>query len=271
MNVNYWIPPKHELLDLYAWVLDTTDCSFHFHDQLELMLISKGTAIVSVDFQQYTLTAGDILFLFPNRIHHKEKSDSPNTLLRFGLNRCPAYTNIFENKIPISPVLKSLGTKNEIQYLFSQITLEFQKKQPFSASIMDGYINALIGLLLRECELQECIYTNVTLEMKVISYCAKNFRDNISLDQISNEFGISKYYLSHLFSQRVGIGLFDFITTLRLNEACRLLSYGEKAAYVAMASGFSSIRVFNYTFKQKYGITPTEYKTNYGETVRIVP
>lgn len=35
---------------------------FHFHDQPELMLVSAGTAVVSVDFHQYTLTVGDVLF-----------------------------------------------------------------------------------------------------------------------------------------------------------------------------------------------------------------
>lgn len=227
------------------------------------MLILEGTSEVSVDFQKYILTAGDILFLFPNRIHHKEKSNAPNILLCFGASLCPDYAEFFENKTPLSPVLKSLGNSAEIRYLFSQIPLEFKREQPLSRQIMRGYINAIMGLLLRSCELRDCINTNVTIERKVIDYCTKHFRGNITLEKISNEIGISKYYISHLFPQRLGLGLFDFITTLRLNEACRLLLYREKVSYVAMASGFSSIRVFNYTFKLKYGITPTEYRNQY--------
>lgn len=261
--MNYLIPPGHELLDLYAWVREDTGCPIHFHDHLELMYVKSGTAVVSVDFQQYTLTAGDVLFLFPNRIHSKKESEAHNVVLRFDTLRCPAYKGIFENKIPASPVLKAAGNDDEVLNLFSKIPWEYQQGQSYSTAIIDGYINALIGILLRKCHLQDCVYTNTTLEMNVISYCAKNYRNNVTLIQIADEFGISKYYLSHMFSQRVGIKLFDFLITLRLNEACRLLSCGEKASYVAMAAGFSSVRVFNYTFKQKYDMTPTQYREKY--------
>lgn len=263
MDVNYWIPPGHELQDVYAWVRDDVGCPYHYHDQLELMLVCSGEVEISVDFRPHTLRSGDIMFLFPNRIHNKNESVARNIVLRFSVDLCPSFKEIFENRIPVSPVLEGVGGEPLINKLFTQIASEFQQAKTYSTAVINGYLNALVGTLLRACDLRECVYTNTSLEMKIITLCSNSFRNNLTHASIAAELGVSKYYLSHMFTQRLGMTLSDFITTLRLNEASRLLSSGEKVSHAAMASGFSSVRVFNYTFKRKFDLTPTEYREKY--------
>ena len=87
--------------------------------------------------------------------------------------------------------------------------------------------------------------------------------ENLSLDDVSHEFGISKYHISRCFSQKIGCSFTNYLNALRIQNANKMLLTTElPVTDISYQSGFESLSTFYRVFQQFHGITPSEYKRN---------
>ena len=100
------------------------------------------------------------------------------------------------------------------------------------------------------------------LVYKSVEYVAKNFRINFSLEQMAYELGVSKYVLSRVFSKTFHCNFTTYVNGIRLNYATTMLDgTKESITNICYACGFESQRTFNRVFKERYRVTPREYRT----------
>lgn len=86
---------------------------------------------------------------------------------------------------------------------------------------------------------------------------------NLSLNQLAKQIGIAPRDLSFVINHGFAMHFFDFVGEYRLRHAMALLdqTHGSKTIMEVMVdSGFNSKSVFNTAFKQKTGMTPTQYR-----------
>lgn len=90
----------------------------------------------------------------------------------------------------------------------------------------------------------------------------------LSIESISEHFGITPSYCSRLSKQAFGMTYSKFIVQIRMQEAQRLLkSYPDmKISNLATHVGFNSPSYFNYSFKKHFGMTPKEYQLSVGSS-----
>lgn len=95
----------------------------------------------------------------------------------------------------------------------------------------------------------------------VINYLEKNISNpQITNIFLANKLGISEVYLRKLFSVHYGISPRQFIIDMRIQKAKSLLTNGtQPITIISEECGFSSPYHFCRAFKNKTGITPTEY------------
>lgn len=78
------------------------------------------------------------------------------------------------------------------------------------------------------------------------------------------DLGYSYHYISGIFKKNFGMNFSAYVNQIRLDEAVKLLKYTNKTSgEIANECGFSTIRIFNITFKNHFGITPREYRKKY--------
>lgn len=99
---------------------------------------------------------------------------------------------------------------------------------------------------------------------KMLEYVRINFRDpDLSLVQMGEVFGMSSGYLSQYFKQHTGKNFSQYLETLRIGEAVRLLEESGKSINEIMnASGYTNRNTFYKAFLRAYGISPSAYKEN---------
>jgi two-component system response regulator YesN len=103
--------------------------------------------------------------------------------------------------------------------------------------------------------------------MQIKNYISKNYTAEIKLETIACELGISKYYLSRLFKEKVGISLSEYKHHFRISRARKLLETTNLKVYeVAMQVGYMNEYYFSTTFKRIVGLPPVEYKKYFGGT-----
>lgn len=95
-----------------------------------------------------------------------------------------------------------------------------------------------------------------------ILFMSKNYRSRIGMGDVAAAAHVSEKYLRELFKKETGRSVQGYLTDLRLSAAKNLLSNSKyNIGEVANLSGFGEYRNFVRVFKEKYGITPTEYRS----------
>jgi two-component system response regulator YesN len=96
---------------------------------------------------------------------------------------------------------------------------------------------------------------------KALTYINTNYAKPISLQQIADEIGISSGYLSKIFKDETGQGFSDYLNSLRISIATKMIDYGETDFHkISDACGFQDYAYFFRVFRKKMNMTPSEYK-----------
>ena len=113
--------------------------------------------------------------------------------------------------------------------------------------------------MLREIPIEEINRDNI--KFTVMYYIQQHANENLTLDSVSKELGISRSRLSHLFSQKLHINFRQFLNTIRVEKACQLLQEPMKSVKeVCFECGFESTRTFHRAFLQEQKMTPGEFR-----------
>jgi 2-isopropylmalate synthase len=94
----------------------------------------------------------------------------------------------------------------------------------------------------------------------IMNYIQENYL-TITLEDLSKQFFLSKPYLSKFIKDKSGMTFGENVKQIRLNKASTLLRNGNmKVEKVAEASGYQNVEHFNRLFKERFGMTPVQYR-----------
>ena len=96
--------------------------------------------------------------------------------------------------------------------------------------------------------------------MRARAWLGAHLDDDVSLDSVAREVGMSGDRLSHLFGEQLGLGLRPFILYLRLQRAAHELARGESITSASAAAGFADGAHMTRTFRRMFGLVPSDVR-----------
>ena len=97
-----------------------------------------------------------------------------------------------------------------------------------------------------------------------VEYIAKNFRNEISLEKMALDLGVGKYVLSRMFAKTFHCNFNKYVNGVRLNYAVAALENTQDTiTNICFDCGFESQRTFNRVFKERYRISPSDYRNTF--------
>ena len=231
----------------------------HIHPHLELIYLTEGSTVATVDGQNYLLEKGTFFLAFPNQIHfYHDQTPVKGYIFIFTPEIFKELREVFRTKVPTSPIIQTNHDFAEMTKTLNMILVKNESEAPFDKIIAKGALLARLGELLSHAEFIDAPADYDSVK-NVLIYCSENYTEPLSLDVLAKKLHLSRYYISHIFSDKLQVSFTDFINTLRVEHACSLLEKGANITEIALSSGFSSIRTFNRVFVEEMGMAPREY------------
>ncbi|MBE1444462.1 AraC family transcriptional regulator [Paenibacillus sp. OAS669] len=245
---------------------------YHYHDFYEIYYLFGGERYYYLENHIYHVTKGSVVFVNKNDIHKTLEGGAGHDRAvlyftdRFLSRFQPDQLNLLLS--PFRSSSKVISFNNQQQSYIENLL--FQMKKEYMDTMLPGraeFFEALLVQLLlytsRICMESDQI-TPKPMDGKmteIIGYCNEHYRKPLTLESVSSRFFISPYYFSRLFKRTTGFHFPEYINTLRIREAQRILREDHgKMIEVAEQVGYSSITHFNRTFKQVTGMAPMTYK-----------
>jgi len=253
----YEIEPR--TADLTASELRNLITIPHIHTQLELIYLVEGSSIAHADNGGFLLETGGLFLAFPNQIHYyQDQSPTRAYMMIFSPDLLADFENIFEKQVPVNAVLPAEKLPKDMQKQMETILTIYRSDLPLKKVMIKGYLMAILAAILPEMPLTKVTANQDTVK-SLLTFCIENYTEPLTLDMVSEQLHLSKYYICHVFKERMGMGFAEFLNGLRIADACRVMEQGSSITEAAYASGFSSIRTFNRVFSKRMGISPSAY------------
>ncbi|MBQ1243438.1 MAG: helix-turn-helix domain-containing protein [Clostridia bacterium] len=273
--------PRQSMSDSKFEIFHYRDAKFegvpvHQHDFYEVYYFIGGSVEYSVEGRTYELKSGDLLLINPLELHQPriapDQQDYERIVLwinknylselcfnKTSLTRCfdssqPDHTNLLRpTKIQqsyISAMLDELITENTSDGYAVEIASE---------AILLRFLVELNRLTIDSSSALRKDEASSSIIPDVLEYINKHFCEKLTLNEIADEFFVSKYYLSHAFNNVVGTSVHRYIVLKRLIHAKQMLLSGIKSTTAATNCGFNDYAGFYRAFTAEYGVTPTEF------------
>ncbi|WP_066068111.1 AraC family transcriptional regulator [Neobacillus soli] len=273
--------------------MPTSTFDFHSHLEYEIYFFHAGECRYLINNRIYDLQPGDILLMDGLTLHKPNPNPcSESTYTRSVIHFSPAY---------LQELLSVLGAKRVLDPFVKLNNCLLRTGYDESAQFVDERIERIARMLSNsDKERQQTGQKNVIIlaEMKLefvqlliaiykisqkklshvpskptekeqhaetmASWINKNYTEKVSLDRLAAELNLSKYYASHVFKEVTGFTVMEYLMGCRVNQAKYLLEMEPNwsLAEVSRHSGFESSAHFSRYFKDKVGITPSNYRRN---------
>ncbi len=175
-----------------------------------------------------------------------------------------------DEKDPWSYIWVGFSGKLAVKLKESPDFMDFPKSELFEAflkyptleQMKYEYLIGCLSLILTEiCTDDVPLSSNsVKYIRKSCEFIEQNYMNRILVEQIAENQGVSRRYLSNLFKNDFGIPLKKYITHVRIRHACEFSKMNYSVSDTAKMVGYVDAFNFSRTFKKNIGISPSEYK-----------
>jgi AraC-like DNA-binding protein len=238
----------------------------HSHEDFALGLMESGVQTFHCRGEDYFAPPGSMITVNADEIHDGRSADKGD----------------FRYRVLYIPVelMQSMGCSDgasgRFRYFRLPVTIDsclagqlaelFRLLDSSSCESLEPqsqFYELMAGLLQRHCTepLSSQMLCSIPESIdRARHYILDMARENLSLDDLAEVAGLSRYYFLHLFSTSLGITPYALLLQRRLQLARQEISRGASLADAALHAGFADQSHFSRRFKAAYGLTPRQFQ-----------
>ena len=244
----------------------------------DLHFVASGRGTLIINDTEYHLGKGDMFLVYPGEgfnVYTEGSSDFVRYYIHFDFYN----TNKLKRKTAILPNGKKwprivhLKTDIEARTICYAIVYHIHNRSTASSIITSGELKALLGLVLNaylntKDSFQFRWIKSYKSIIKAEKFIQVNYREDINLGEIAKEANLSETYFGNIFKKIIGKSPIDYLTSIRINQAKRLfIETDYNISEISSFVGYEDSHYFSYIFKQKEGISPSEFLASLSETL----
>ncbi len=260
----------------------------HTHDFVELVYVRSGSGLHWHNTLRHSVYAGDCYVILPGDEHTYRSTSKlriTNVLFypeilepyRETLLACPGFRRFFTTE----PLFReessfrhklhlSLSNQKRLTVLLDELERELRERGDAYQVTCAGLFMQIVVLLSRAFD-QTFETGNVRRQFEgkddlvsaAIAYLEENYASDMRVEDIARSVFISPSRLSHVFKETTGVSLFDYLTRMRIDRACRLLTETDQSiTAIAFSLGYHDSAYFTRLFSKNTGVSPSAYRRN---------
>lgn len=249
---------------LYTFFYQEKEQGFFFpgeaHAMLELTYVDQGSLHSVADGQDFLLEQGDMVLYGPNQWHmqYADIHVAPRFVtISFDIAG-EGLDGLFNRKIRVP---------QQVVSLLQQMLQEQERMDKYSTDMIIFLLSQALLLLQRESsapamklKTAHSVHNENEIIRRAQQYISTHIRQKLSVPTVARNADVSPSYLTALFHKNLHISPGEYIRRIKLQESKQMIRENTmNFTEIAAALNYSTVHHFSRQFKEKFGITPTEY------------
>lgn len=253
---------------------------WHWHPEIEITYVQKGTMCYKVNHIVYHLKEGDIVFNNSGALHSgtmENQKDCAYIPVTFDSRLIYGFFQSTVNSKYVDPVIQDSMLpaicidqsepwhKPFREYLLRIIDLD-EKKPDFYELDITICLQSMWRLLLEHITYEPQASRENSLEYdrikKILSYIEENYQNKITLNDIAGHIHLCESECTRLFKRHMNTTLFAFLQEYRIERSLEFLQADQPVSAVADKAGFSDPNYYSKVFAKIKGCSPREYRNH---------
>nr|MCR5581736.1 AraC family transcriptional regulator [Pseudobutyrivibrio sp.] len=247
--------------------LDFESVPLHWHEDTEFIYVKKGRGIIVIDGEEKDVSAGDIAFLLPGRVHGifqygSESMEYENILFdskMFASATDDFYDSFllpfFESAVAIPSIFRPgvTGYESIRKYLDSNDNISSHREGAWGLAIKGNMYLLLFNLVtLYEEKIDAATKKKVDKLKPVIKHVELHYSEPTTVEEMAQLAGFSQSHFMRFFKEVFGVSFVTYLNDYRLSMAARLLLSTEDSILdISQQVGYENLSHFNRQFKKK--------------------
>ncbi len=252
----------------------------HWHEQMEIIYIKKGSGTVSVSLTPFHVEAGCIVPILPGELHSIDGDPGIRMEYENIIFSLSVIDSTAENDWCRSNVIDPLknGTMNFPRPLVpgtafhSEVSAALDAADHICENRVSGYsllvksqlfvvLHAFFQYRTKDASAENRRSAHAEKLKKVIAWVREHYGESVSVGDAAFLIGYSEAHFMRIFKEETGQTFTRFLTEYRLTAASYYLKETEEAvSVIAENCGFENLSYFIRSFKKKYGVSPSVYR-----------
>ncbi len=241
---------------------------------LEIGFVEQNPILLTYEDKEYRLDENCIFVIPPNctfGVRTLDKGIHRHTSVEFLIKCRNCFTDACPppsgNTLSLPMILPPSQSSKDVISLIRSIVLE--KNTRHSRSYFEECADFMLLLHKLSYLAQEVVGgdgitpANHRYSTQAKAYVSENIGKKVTVSEVAAAVGLSKNYLTNIFSASEGITLTEYINRRKLSYMVELIRrYGYTLAEAGEHVGYTDVNYISRMFKRYYGMTVTEYKRN---------
>ena len=245
----------------------------HWHEEIELLYQLNGRSDIQIDGKKYQIQNKLLTVINSRQVHsiHTYSDTSMFICVHISKKLIEKYIPDIDlyriycipDDIPDSQFPEYLSVCRQMEALLRLYITDKPAWQMESEGIILQVLAQLIRHFSRksapdEIGLSSADRTSFNRIRDVITYVEEHFREPISLQDIAGHLGLGREYFCRFFKKNMGMSFLRYLNEVRISHVYRDLEQTDAPiAEIAEKNGFLNQKLFNRTFREVYGCTPS--------------
>ena len=237
----------------------------HSAENVEFVLVTKGSGKTEADGTTYPFTAGDLI-VYNRGCMHREFLDATaeRELFFVGIGNLHIYG--LENDTFLKDrnfcLVHTADFFEPLHCYMAQLLAETEGTQPLRQEIAGHLLKILLLFAVRLVGFDNDMTFRENMSyLEAKRYFDEHFLEIDSIDGVCKSLYVNKYYLSHIFAKNAGVPPLQYIIGKRIELACQYLETSDdNVADIGKACGYVDPCYFSRMFKKIKGVTPLRYR-----------
>lgn len=237
----------------------------HSHYFCEILFVFSGSGEVFIDRKKYNIKRGDIVIYNPYSTHNEATASPEGFELGFlGITNFKLGNLPFDHLVEKGePAVLSTGEKGEkFDFYFRSLLAEANGEGQYNEFAVDNWVKLVMIEIFRLMKVSEAKFVTKPAYAKIHKYLSCNFAKIQNIDQVCNALNITKYYITRVFKEYMGVSPMKYVIMCRISHAKKLLKETDlSATQIGEMCGYRDHVLFFKTFKREVGMTPLTFRS----------
>lgn len=241
------------------------------HHVYVLYYVLKGNAVVESFHETFHMHPYDIILFNPKESCSLKTTGALVARIRIESNTLSYLINRKHKYFICNTAKEENENFTVLRHLLDKL-INTLFEEDYQKMLFQKYSYDVISFLLMNFSNNTLVDYAYDRKEEIQSYIELNYQNDISLEMLSDHFGLTPPYFSKYFKNAFHMTFLKYLNDVRVQNACeQLLQYDDTIIKIALENGFPNLASFTRVFYAHYGMNPGQYRLQHKQKIKEEP